>query len=270
MKKTLVTVCSLIAATLSLLVISSPASAASIGFSTTGGPVHIFFEGTANSITVQYAGSASFVIFPPFQNPLELENGIPTDVLINKANFTTGVWPGISLSETQSLTQTITIGSVSAQLVQDVKVDWIANNQAMFTFLASDPVSLDLGSIGILDITLSGTRFQARENSTGGGTLLIATFLLTVSVESILESLIEDVMALDREGVINGGQTNSLIKQLEQIINRLDNEEINAACDVLTDFINHVIGFIEDEVLTQEQGQPLIDGATNARSLLDC
>lgn len=71
---------------------------------------------------------------------------------------------------------------------------------------------------------------------------------------------------------LNAGQINSLTVKLENAINLLskDPPRVNAACGLLKAFINEVEAFIQSNKLTEAEGQPLIDQATDIREQLNC
>jgi ABC-type transporter Mla subunit MlaD len=83
-----------------------------------------------------------------------------------------------------------------------------------------------------------------------------------------IQSLINQVAGLP----LNAGQINSLTVKLENAINQLskDPPRVNAACGLLKAFINEVEAFIQANKLTEAEGQPLIDQATDIRTQLNC
>ncbi len=78
-----------------------------------------------------------------------------------------------------------------------------------------------------------------------------------VMPEETCEVLIDDVEALVEAGVLNRGQGNSLIRKLD-------------ACNQLEAFIGQVNSLIGGGVLPADDGQPLIDTASNIRDALAC
>ena len=76
-----------------------------------------------------------------------------------------------------------------------------------------------------------------------------------------MSGIIDAVIALVDAGVLNQGQGNSLIAKLQASIQQLDRGNITAAINLLHAFINQVNSYIRREVLSREQGQPLIDAA---------
>jgi hypothetical protein len=75
--------------------------------------------------------------------------------------------------------------------------------------------------------------------------------------------LIDEIEALVAAGILNEGQANALIVKLENVIENLDKDKPKVALNNLNAFINQVQDFINEGVLTLEEGQPFIE-ATEA------
>ena len=75
------------------------------------------------------------------------------------------------------------------------------------------------------------------------------------------ETVIDDIQDLVDSDTLNGGQGNALSSKLENIIEKLDNGQTNAACNQLEAFVNQVQSFIDDGTLSSSEGQPLLDKA---------
>ena len=63
-----------------------------------------------------------------------------------------------------------------------------------------------------------------------------------------------------------GNNVNGLLLKLDQIMNKLDANNTNAACNQLNAFIIQVDGLIISGNLTSEVGQPILDSATGIQS----
>jgi len=85
---------------------------------------------------------------------------------------------------------------------------------------------------------------------------------LELTTEQQINELIDMVQALVDDGALNDGQGNALISKLENVLDKLDRGNTNAAVNQLGAFINQVEDFIYEGVLTTEQGNPLIKVAT--------
>jgi len=77
----------------------------------------------------------------------------------------------------------------------------------------------------------------------------------------LIEALIDDVDALVVDGSLNRGQGNSLISKLENALKSLEKGNEIAATNQIRAFINQLQGLINGGVLSQAEGQPLIDAA---------
>ena len=83
-------------------------------------------------------------------------------------------------------------------------------------------------------------------------------------------ALLGDVNALVTAGLLNGGQGNGLSAKLLAALRSLEQNRTNAACNQLRSFINHVGDLIDAAVLTNAEGQPLIDVCVSVRAALNC
>jgi len=62
-------------------------------------------------------------------------------------------------------------------------------------------------------------------------------------------------------GAINGGQANALTTKLDRALDRIDRGQTKGAINDMWAFVNQVEAWIRAGVLTQEEGQPLLDMA---------
>ena len=81
------------------------------------------------------------------------------------------------------------------------------------------------------------------------------------SPEDLLEDLAAELLALADAGSLNGGTLNALTSKLENILAKIDQDNINAATNQLQAFVNQVQALISSGNLTAGQGQPLISAA---------
>ena len=82
--------------------------------------------------------------------------------------------------------------------------------------------------------------------------------VIVLSEEEQIENLQEEIDDLEDDGVLNGGQANSLQSQLGNALAKLERGNTRAAKNQVNAFINHVLGLVSDGVLTQEEGDRLI------------
>ena len=90
------------------------------------------------------------------------------------------------------------------------------------------------------------------------------TFTLTVLNDidgelALIDMTADDVVELAAYGELNKGQANSLVKILQNSINKLEDDKISTAISMLEAFINKMNALIISGQLDSEVGQPLID-----------
>ena len=83
-----------------------------------------------------------------------------------------------------------------------------------------------------------------------------------VPPEEQIDAMIAQVQDLVDTSVLNHGQANALSRKLGTALKSLEKGNANAACKQLEAFVNQAEAFVRSGKLTEEQGQPLIDGAT--------
>jgi pullulanase-type alpha-1,6-glucosidase len=75
--------------------------------------------------------------------------------------------------------------------------------------------------------------------------------------QELIRSLIDEIEALRKAGVLNNGQANSLVVKLENAIKNLDKDKPKTALNNLNAFMNQVQSLVDEGVLTPEEGQSL-------------
>ena len=96
----------------------------------------------------------------------------------------------------------------------------------------------------------------------------VEDFCLTAS--EVIDNILTDVAALEAAGSVNGGQENSLRRQLWQVQRWIDSDRPHVACNKLGAFIGHVSGLVSGGVLTEAEGAQLLASAEIVRGLLGC
>lgn len=79
--------------------------------------------------------------------------------------------------------------------------------------------------------------------------------------EDATQAIINSVNALFSQGVLNGGQDNSLVRQLQQAINLMNAGKNAGAIGNLDSFISEVNDLLNSGVLSQSQETSLISAA---------
>ena len=106
--------------------------------------------------------------------------------------------------------------------------------------------------------------FQAVYSSTLSGYLTGTSNIVYIYVltrQQATQNIINSVNVLSLQGVLNGGQDNSLVKQLQQAINQINAGKYDAAIGILNSFISEVNDLVSSGVLTQSQAAPLTSAA---------
>lgn len=85
-----------------------------------------------------------------------------------------------------------------------------------------------------------------------------------------IQILRNQVAALVTAGVLNAGQANALDSRLQQALTAIAGGNVATAISRLQVFILQVNAFINANILTPTQGQPLIDGANELIAVLSC
>ena len=152
-----------------------------------------------------------------------------------------------------------------------------ANGELHAFFWSEETGMIDLNTLGgyssiAFDINDSG---QIMGNSTFSPPYETHAVLWTVNVtpptpQEQIDSIITNLNSLVDSATLNNGQGNSLVSKLEAVKQQLDKTNIIPACNLLQAFINQVMAFMsgEEPMLTEAEGQPLIDAANSLVSEL--
>ncbi len=116
------------------------------------------------------------------------------------------------------------------------------------------------------DIASAGT-FNVTVTNPGGGTSNPASFTV-VTPQDATQAIINSVNALFSQGVLNGGQDNSLVKQLQQAINLMNAGKNAGAIGNLDSFISEVNDLLSSGVLSPSQAASLISAAESVITAL--
>jgi len=81
----------------------------------------------------------------------------------------------------------------------------------------------------------------------------------STSPEDMLEDAAEQIIDMFNAGIINEGQSTALINKIDAAVKKLDQNKEHAAENILNSLINQIEAFIKSGVLTQAEGQVLID-----------
>ena len=79
------------------------------------------------------------------------------------------------------------------------------------------------------------------------------------SPEEMMEDAADQIVDMINDGNVNEGQGDALIAKLDAAVKKLDQDNEHAAENILNSVINQIEAFIKSGVLTQTDGQALID-----------
>ena len=79
------------------------------------------------------------------------------------------------------------------------------------------------------------------------------------SPEDMMEEAADQIVDMINDGNVNEGQGDALIAKLDAAVKKLDQDNEHAAENILNSVINQIEAFIKSGVLTQTDGQALID-----------
>jgi len=125
--------------------------------------------------------------------------------------------------------------------------------------LAGKELALHLVQVTSVDQVVKTSAFDGASGTftVPGRTAAVFEF----APQEMMRSLIEEIEALVAAGSLNAGQGNGLIVKLETAIKNLDKGKADTALNTLNAFVNQVLDFIAEGVLSPEEGQALIDAA---------
>ena len=155
---------------------------------------------------------------------------------------------------------TLTVNGTN--FVSGAAVSFNGNSRAT-TFVSSTQLT---AAILASDIASAGT-FNVTVTNPGGGTSNPASFTV-VTPQDATQAIINSVNALFSQGVLNGGQDNSLVKQLQQAINLMNAGKNAGAIGNLDSFISEVNDLLSSGVLSPSQAASLISAAESVITAL--
>ena len=116
------------------------------------------------------------------------------------------------------------------------------------------------------DIASAGT-FNVTVTNPGGETSNSVSFTV-VTPQQATQAIINAVNTLFSQGVLNGGQDNSLVKQLQQAINLMNAGKNAGAIGNLDSFISEVNDLVSSGVLSPSQAASLVSAAESVIATL--
>jgi hypothetical protein len=93
---------------------------------------------------------------------------------------------------------------------------------------------------------------------------------VVIGLTDLIESLIDDIEALNENGGLQGNRANGLIVKLGVVLDSLDRENTTSGCNQLLAFINEVAALVSSGTLGPEEGQALLDSANAILEQIGC
>jgi uncharacterized repeat protein (TIGR03803 family) len=109
---------------------------------------------------------------------------------------------------------------------------------------------------------LYGTTYLGGTSTNCGSVGCGTVFVVSTTPQGATAVIFYQVNGLLAQGVINKGQDNSLVKELQKAIDMMNKGKINGAIANLEDFISEVTDLENSNVLTSDQASALINAAT--------
>jgi hypothetical protein len=131
-----------------------------------------------------------------------------------------------------------------------------SGNARTTTFVSATQLT---AAILATDIAIAGT-FNVTVTNPGGGTSNSVSFMV-LTPQQVTQAVIDSVNALFSQGVLNGGQDNSLVTQLQHAITMMNAGKNAGAIGNLESFIREVNDLLSSGVLSRSQAAPLVNAA---------
>jgi uncharacterized repeat protein (TIGR03803 family) len=131
-----------------------------------------------------------------------------------------------------------------------------SGNARTTTFVSATQLT---AAILATDIAIAGT-FNVTVTNPGGGTSNSVSFTV-LTPQQVTQAVIDSVNALFSQGVLNSGQDNSLVTQLQHAITMMNAGKNAGAIGNLESFISEVNDLLSSGVLSRSQAAPLVNAA---------
>ena len=156
----------------------------------------------------------------------------------------------------------------------DQACSYTLSNDSAFLFAVGPTISADGTLTYELAADTEGTATVTVSVTDSGGTVnggidtsaeqvftIQALYSNELSLEEQLASLSNEVQELGNSGVLNRGQTKSMLNRLEEVLPKLEEGDLRAAHRKMEAFIRQVDLLARRDVLSAEQGRELIEAA---------
>jgi uncharacterized repeat protein (TIGR03803 family) len=138
-----------------------------------------------------------------------------------------------------------------------------SGNARATTFVSATQL---MAAILASDIAIAGT-FNVTVTNAGGGTSNVVSFVV-LTPQQATQAVVNSVNALFSQGVLNGGQDNSLVMQLQHAITMMNAGKNAGAVGNLQSFISEVNDLLSSGVLSPSQAASLVSAAESVIAAL--
>ena len=228
-------------------------------------------QGTASGTLNQNSSTSSFSN-APYTFSVTVD---PATVISNGGDHYTG-WSTVDSVSIDGVTGTFT-NAVMVEVFNNGSFSWVSIAQELsptsyFAFLTGYSGTLstyDLKSaIGPLTLSAPGVNAFHPSIVTSFGSFVLTsvstmTFSAATTPQGATQVIVTQVNSLLAQGVINKGQDNSLVNQLQHAIRMMNAGKINGAIGNLESFISEVNDLYNSGVLTADQWNELISAANS-------
>jgi hypothetical protein len=101
-----------------------------------------------------------------------------------------------------------------------------------------------------------------------GGTRSTSATLVVLTPQQALLLIANQIKAFQSSGVLNGGETNSLLVKLNMAISNLNTADNKVACNQLTSFVNEVNAYVATGILASTQANQLLAGPLGVNAIM--
>ena len=212
------------------------------------------FSVASNGALTEVAGSP----FPGQSAALQSLTAFPPKSCKSLAPTLTSISPTSAVAGGAAITLTVNGTNFVSGSAVNFNGSALATTFVSATQLTATILASDIASAGSFNVTVTNPV---------GGTSNAVSFTV-VTPQQATEAIINSVNALFSQGVLNGGQDNSLVVKLQHAINVMNAGKNDAAIRRLDSFINEVNDLLSSGVLSLFQAASLVSAAQSVIAAL--
>jgi uncharacterized repeat protein (TIGR03803 family) len=198
-----------------------------------------------------YGTASSFLALGGFGTVFKLAGQTPAPTV-------TSISPTSAIAGAPTFTLTVNGTNFGSGATVSFNGNALATTFVSATQLAATVPASDIATAGSFNVTVSNP---------GDGTSNAASFAV-LTPQQATQAVINAVNALFSQGVLNGGQDNSLVAQLQHAITMMNAGKNAGAIGNLESFISEVNDLLSSGVLSASQAASLVNAAQNVITAL--